>query len=68
MVNYQGKFAFVSQIGGSGGYVAETSSSGGGIVHLIVKVQGTLVFFNEFKILIIMYRTVIHSMAAPTYE
>jgi len=40
ILGYRGKFAFVSQVGGEAGYVAETRNSSSGNVQLFVHVQG----------------------------
>jgi len=40
ILGYRGKFAFVSQVGGKAGFVAETKNSSFGNVQLYVCVQG----------------------------
>jgi len=49
LLGFRGKFAFISQVGGEAGYVAETKNSSSGNVQLFVHVQGIGSFDSHTK-------------------
>jgi len=48
ILNYRGKFAFVSQIGGNAGYAAETRNSSDGNVELFVRVKSNCILSQYY--------------------